>query len=102
MPGAGGTHRLLRTIGKYRTMKLALTGEPMTASEAFQAGLLTEIVPDGSALDRALALARTVASMPPLAVQAIKEVVQLVQDVPLETALALERKALIQLFDTQD
>ena len=40
--------------------------------------------------------------MPPLAVQAIKEVVQLVQDVPLETALALERKAFIQLFDTQD
>ena len=35
MPGAGGTQRLLRTIGNYRTMKLALTGEPMTASEAF-------------------------------------------------------------------
>lgn len=102
MPGAGGTQRLLRTIGKYRTMKLALTGEPLTASEAFQAGLLSEIVPDGSALEQALTLARTVAAMPPLSVLAIKEVVQLGQDVPLETALALERKAFVQLFDTQD
>ena len=102
MPGAGGTQRLLRAIGKYRTMKLALTGEPLTATEAFQAGLLSEVVPDGSALDRSLAIAATVASMPPLAVQAIKEVVQLGQDVPLDTALALERKAFVQLFDTQD
>ena len=102
MPGAGGTQRLLRTIGKYRTMKLALTGEALTATEAFQAGLLSEIVPDGSALDRALALASTVAAMPQLAVHAIKDVVQLGQDVPLETALALERKAFIQLFDTSD
>lgn len=102
MPGAGGTQRLLRAIGKYRTMKLALTGEPLTATEAFQAGLLSEVVPDGNALDRSLAIARTVASMPPLAVQAIKEVVQLGQDVPLDTALALERKAFVQLFDTQD
>ena len=102
MPGAGGTQRLLRTIGKFRTMLLALTGEALTASEAFQAGLLSAIVPDGSALDRALAIATTVAAMPPLAVQSIKEVVQLGQDVPLETALALERRAFVQLFDTQD
>jgi enoyl-CoA hydratase/carnithine racemase len=102
MPGAGGTQRLLRTIGKYRTMKLALTGEPLAAGEAFAAGLLSELAPDGQALEHALALARTVAAMPPLAVQAIKEVVGLGQDAPLETALALERKAIVQLFDTQD
>jgi enoyl-CoA hydratase len=102
MPGAGGTQRLLRAIGKYRTMKLVLTGDTLTASEAFQAGLLSEIVPDGSALDRALAIAKNVAAMPPLAVQAIKEVVQMGQDAPLETALFLERKTFVQLFDTQD
>ena len=102
MPGAGGTQRLLRTIGKYRTMKLALTGAHLTAAAAFQAGLLSEIVPDGSALARALAIAKTVAAMPPLSVQAIKEVVQLGQDIALERALALERKAFVQLFDTQD
>lgn len=102
MPGAGGTQRLIRTIGKYRTMKLVLTGEPLSATEAFAAGLLSEIVPDGTALARALALARTIAGMPPLAVRAIKEVVQLGADAPLETALALERKAFVGLFDTLD
>ncbi|POR45303.1 enoyl-CoA hydratase-related protein [Bosea psychrotolerans] len=102
MPGAGGTQRLLWTIGKYRMMKLVLTGELLTAADAFQAGLLSEIVADGSALPRALAIARTVAAMPPLAVQAIKDVVQRGQDLPLDTALALERKAFVQLFDTQD
>lgn len=102
MPGAGGTQRLVRTIGKYRTMKLVLTGEPLSAPEAFAAGLLSEIVPDGTALDRASALARAIAGMPPLAVRAIKEVMQLGADAPLETALALERKAFVGLFDTQD
>lgn len=98
MPGAGGTQRLLRTIGKYRTMRLCLTGEPVTAPEALAMGMLSEVVPDGAALDRALALARTIAAMPPLAVRAIKEVVQLGQDAPLETALALERRAFVNLF----
>jgi len=102
MPGAGGTQWLVRAIGKYRAMKLVLTGEPLSASEAFAAGLLSEVVPDGTALDRALALARTIAGMPPLAVRAIKEVMQLGADAPLDTALALERKAFVALFDTQD
>jgi enoyl-CoA hydratase/carnithine racemase len=102
MPGAGGTQQLVRTIGKYRTMKLVLTGEALTAQEAFSAGMLSEMVPNGTALPRSIALAETVVSMPPLAVRAIKEVVQLGRDAPLETALALERKAFIQLFDTED
>ena len=57
---------------------------------------------DGQALTRALELARTILAMPPLAVRAIKEVVQLGQDAPLETALALERKAFLLLFDSAD
>jgi enoyl-CoA hydratase len=102
MPGAGGTQRLLRTVGKYRAMKLILTGEPVTADEALSMGMLSEVVPDGTALDRALEIARTILAMPPLAVLAIKEVMRLGQDVPLETALALERKAFQLLFDTGD
>ena len=69
---------------------------------AFAAGLLSEIVPDGTALERALTLAKTIAGMPPLAVRAIKEVVRLGAGAPLETALALERKAFVGLFDTED
>lgn len=102
MPGAGGTQRLLRAIGKYRTMRMLLTGEAVEAREALAMGLLSEVVPDGRALERAMDLARTVSRMPPLAVRAIKEVVQLGQDVPFETALQLERKAFQLLFATHD
>jgi enoyl-CoA hydratase/carnithine racemase len=102
MPGAGGTQRLLRTIGKYRAMKMMLTGEAVTAPEALGMGLLSEVVKDGEALGRAVSMGRSILKMPPLAVRAIKEVVQLGQDAPLETALLLERKAFQLLFDTGD
>ena len=102
MPGAGGTQRLLRTVGKYRAMSMVLTGEPVDAREALAMGLLSEVVPDGTALEQAKNLARTINRMPPLAVRAIKEVMQLGQDVPLETALQLERKAFQLLFATED
>ncbi|MFL6796143.1 MAG: enoyl-CoA hydratase-related protein [Xanthobacteraceae bacterium] len=102
MPGAGGTQRLLRTIGKYQAMKMILTGEMVSAADALAMGFLSEVVDDGRALSRALELAATVATMPPLAVRAIKEVMQLGQDVPLETALALERKAFVTLFGSDD
>jgi len=102
MPGAGGTQRLVRLMGKYLAMKVILTGEPLTAVEAFAYGMLSEVVPDGTALERALALGKTILAMPPMAVRAIKEVVQLGQEVPLEAALSLERKAFVRLFDSVD
>jgi enoyl-CoA hydratase len=102
MPGAGGTQRLVRTIGRYRTMKMILTGEPVTAPEALAMGLLSEMVEDGQALARALELAQTISGMPPLAVRAIKEVLQQGADAPLETALVLERKAFVTLFGSID
>ncbi|EJN09991.1 enoyl-CoA hydratase-related protein [Herbaspirillum sp. YR522] len=102
MPGAGGTQRLVRTIGKYQAMKLILTGEPVSAQQALAMGMVSDVVEDGRALDAARALAATIAGMPPLAVRAIREVMQQGQDVPLETALALERRAFQMLFDTQD
>ncbi|PUA16336.1 enoyl-CoA hydratase-related protein [Glaciimonas sp. PCH181] len=102
MPGAGATQRLVRTIGKYQALRLLLTGEPVTAGVAFAMGMVSEVVADGGALTQAITLAKKIASMPPLAVRAIKEVVQQGHDVPLETALLLERKAFQLLFDTQD
>ena len=65
MPGAGGTQKLTRIMGPYRAMKLILTGEAVAAPEALQLGMLSEVVTDGTALERALDLARTIASMPP-------------------------------------
>lgn len=102
MPGAGGTQRLLRTIGKYRAMKMILTGEPVDAEMALAMGLVSELADIGATLERALALARDIASMPPLAVRAIKEVVNAGQNLPLDGALLLERKAFQLLFDTSD
>ena len=66
-------------------------GETVKHPDALAMGLLSEMVEDGRALSRALELAKTIAAMPPLAVRAIKEVMHLGQDVPLETAFALER-----------
>jgi enoyl-CoA hydratase len=102
MPGAGGTQRLLRTIGKYQAMKMILTGETVDAEMALAMGLVSELADTGAALERALALAGVIAGMPPLAVRAIKEIVNAGQNLPLEGALLLERKAFQLLFDTSD
>lgn len=102
MPGAGGTQRLVRLIGKSRAMKMLLTGKPISAQEALQYGLVSEVVPDDKLLETVMALAETICRMPPLAVRQIKEVVNAGMDVPLGTALTLERKAFQLLFDTAD
>lgn len=102
MPGAGGTQRLLRTAGRYKTLLWTLTGDAIPAREAHAANLVSELVPPGGALARALALGEKIAAMPPLAVRAIRDAVRLGADVPLETALALERRYFERLFDSQD
>ena len=102
IPGAGGTQRLVRAVGKYKAMRILLTGEPVSAREAEAMGLVSEVVPDGEVLDRALALARQIAALPPLAARKIKEVVLAGADLPLDAALLLERQAFQLLFDTAD
>lgn len=102
MPGGGATQRLTRAIGKYRAMKMLLTGEQITAQEAFRLGFVSEVVPDASVVESAVGIAETVASMPPLAVEQIKEVVLAGMDAPLDTGLMLERKAFELLFASRD
>jgi enoyl-CoA hydratase len=102
MPGAGGTQRLLRAAGRYKALLWSLTGDMIPAREAFAANLVSELAPSGQALERSIERAEQIASMPPLAVQAIREAVRLGADVPLETALSLERRLFERLFDTQD
>lgn len=102
MPGAGGTQRLTRAVGKFKALKLLLTGQPVGAPEAFTMGLVSEVVGDGEVLDRAMCLAREIAALPPLAVAQIKEVVLAGQDLPLDAALVLERKAFQLLFASTD
>jgi enoyl-CoA hydratase len=102
IPGAGGTQRLTRAVGKFKAMKMVLLGEPVSAREAETMGLVSEIVPDAEVLDRAIALAKKISYLPPLAVRQIKEVLLAGQDASLETALMLERKSHQLLFASED
>jgi enoyl-CoA hydratase/carnithine racemase len=102
MPGAGGTQRLTRAVGKYHAMRLCLTGEIIGAEEAFVMGLVSKVVDDDRVLEKALAMADHIASLPPIALAQVKEVVVQGQDASLQAALAMERKALQLLFASQD
>ncbi|HEP8184359.1 enoyl-CoA hydratase [Stutzerimonas chloritidismutans] len=102
MPGAGGTQRLVRAVGKFQAMRIALTGCLVKAPEALSIGMVSEVVSDANTLNRAIELATEIAALPPLAVAQIKEVMLAGADLPLESALALERKAFQLLFDSRD
>lgn len=102
MPGAGGTQRLTRAIGRTRAMDVILTGRMITAREAESAGLVSRVVPAEETLDAALGLAATIASKAPLAVLAAKESVRLAEELPLSAGLRHERRAFFALFATED
>ncbi len=102
IPGAGGTQRLARAVGKSRAMKMILTGEAIDARAALAAGLIAEVVPPELTLDRALELAEVIAAKPPVAVRLAKEAVLKAQEMTLEAALDYERKAFAMLFATED
>lgn len=102
MPGGGGTQRLAKAVGKFKAMKILLTGEPFSAREAYDMGLASEVVADDKVLERALQLAKIIADLPPLAIRQTKEVVLAGDDCSLDAALTLERKAFDILFDTED
>lgn len=102
MPGAGGTQRFLRAVGKFAAMRWVLTGDMLSAAEAKASGLVSEVVPDAEVLPYSLALAAKIAALPPIAVMGIKESIIAGADVPLSAALLLERKTFQLLFATQD
>src|SRR5437588_11785147 len=102
MPAAGGTQRLARTIGKYRTMEIVLTGAQVSAQEMAAYGLVNRVVPKGEHLNEAIKLAKTVAAQAPIAVRLIKEAVLAAFETPLEEGLALERKNFVLTLNTED
>ncbi|WP_051228312.1 enoyl-CoA hydratase [Oceanospirillum beijerinckii] len=102
MPGVGGTQRLVRAVGKAKAMQMALTGKPITAQEAWIAGLVSEICANEEVQDKALSTARSIARMPPLAAEQVKEVIIAGMDASLDSALALERRANALLFASRD
>ena len=102
MPGAGGTQRLTRAIGKARAMEMILTGQSIGAREAEARGLVTRVVPAEATIDAALELAARIAALPPLAVRAAKAAIVQAHEAGLAAGLAGERDAFFRLFDTQD
>jgi len=102
MPGAGGTQRLTRTVGKYVAMDLVLTGRMLGAEEAFQCGLVARVVPRELIVDEAVRLGRELAQKPPIAVRLAKEAITHAFEGRLDDGIALERKLFYLLFATQD
>lgn len=102
MPGAGGTQRLTRAVGKYKSMEMILTGRPISAEEAYRIGLVNKIVPVESLMDEAKKMASEIASKPPISVRAAKEAILRAQDTTLEVGLEFERRAFYLLFATED
>lgn len=102
MPGAGGTQRLTRAVGKYRSMEMILTGKSISAEEALRIGLVNKIVPAESLMDEAKKIASEIASKPPISVRAAKEAIVRAQDTTLEVGLEFERRAFYLLFATED
>ncbi|TWW00063.1 enoyl-CoA hydratase-related protein [Chitinophaga pinensis] len=102
MPGAGGTQRLTRAVGKALAMEMVLTGRFITAEEAARAGLINRVVPVELFLNEAIRLATEVAALSPLAVKMAKESVLKAFDSSLEEGLHFERKNFYLLFASED
>ncbi|OLC03284.1 MAG: enoyl-CoA hydratase [Chloroflexi bacterium] len=102
IPGAGGTQRWPRSIGKYVAMEVMLTGAPVTAQRAYELGVVNKVVPAEMTVQLAKRMARQIAEKPPLAARMAKEAVLKAFDSPLAEGLASERKSFYFLFATED
>jgi len=102
IPGAGGTQRLPRAVGKAKAMDLCLTGRTMTAAEAERSGLVSRVVPNDRALDEALEVAAQIASYSLPSVMMLKESIGRAYEAPLSEGLLFERRLFHSLFATQD
>jgi enoyl-CoA hydratase len=102
IPGAGGTQRLTKAIGKARAMEMILTGKMMTSREMYEAGLVTKVTDDDVYYAEAVELAKEIASKPTIAVQLAKESILKSFDATIEAGLEFERKNFYLLFASED
>jgi enoyl-CoA hydratase len=102
IPGAGGTQRWPRTVGKYVAMEINLGGAPISAQRAYQLGLVNKVVPAEVTIRVAVVLARQLAAKPPLAVRLAKESVNAALETPLSQGLVDEHRNFYFLFATED
>ena len=102
IPGAGGTQRLTKAVGKSLAMDMVLTGRRLTAREALAAGLVARVYAPEVLLEEAKKLAREISKASPLAARAAKAAANAAVDRQLDAGLLKEREAFYRLFDTQD
>lgn len=102
MPGAGGTQRLTRAVGKYRAMDMILTGSQITAKEAFDRGLVSRIVPNECYFSEALKVAKEIATKGPLSVKLAKECVSRSFEMTLSEGLEFEHRNFYLLMSSDD
>ncbi|OGX87698.1 enoyl-CoA hydratase [Hymenobacter lapidarius] len=102
MPGAGGTQRLTRAVGKAKAMEMVLTGEFISAQEARRVGLVNRVVPVGQYLEEAYRLAASIAAMSPVAARLAKESVNRSFETHLDEGLHFERKNFYLTFASED
>jgi len=102
IPGAGGTQRLPRAVGKAKAMDMILTARTVDAQEAERAGLVSRVVPAAKLLDEALAAAATIASFSLPSVMMAKEAVNRAFEAPLTEGILFERRLFHALFATED
>ena len=102
MPGGGATQRLTRVIGKFRAMRLLMTGANLSAEDACAWGLVSDLVQADQVETHALQLACDLAAGPRQALEFIKEAVLEGMNLPLTQGLQLERKSFQLLFDSKD
>lgn len=102
IPGAGGTQRLGRLVGKAKAMELVLTGRMLTAYESERLGIVNRVVPAELLRDEAFGLAREIASKAPIAVRLAKRAVLTALETPLEVGLEFERRSLAEALATED
>lgn len=102
IPGGGATQRLPRAVGKFLAMRLLLTGEHISASEALAHGLVSKVVADDEVLPYSLKMAGAIAESSPMAIRQIKELVLESMNTPLDAGLRTERKAFQLIFATEE
>lgn len=102
MPGAGGTQRLPRIVGKTKAMEMILTGQSISAEEAYRIGLVNKVVPVESLMIETKKMAENIGSKPPISVRAAKQAILRANDTALEVGLDYERALFYSLFATED
>lgn len=102
LPGAGGTQRLARLVGQQLTMRWAMTGEMISAKQAEQHGICSQVVPTELTVEYAVQLAAKIAKQAPLAIRVIKQSIKSIHETTLSQGLKFERQNFVWLAATKD